>query len=234
MKQELTTTPISKRNRRAIRDRLKLQEMEYHTKMVDRWKDSVPDEYVGKKIVDIESGWHGSLDAPSKINLMKYVKAGGDSRFLVLQGATGVGKTTLAVTLATHFLESDGVIPEYRLTPTLLQDFSFGFQDGVNHLRLLSHIPLLILDDLGAGNEHMTPHQQRNMWALIDQRWSHKNLRTIITTNMATSGNREGVGMREWLGETAWDRVSHDMLRIQLKGESLRTNVLDGGRFDHL
>lgn len=234
MKQEAQTRAISPRNRGAIRDRLRLQEIEHQQKLVDRWLNNVPDEYTDRTIRDIENGWHDHLDAPSRVNLMKYVNSGGDSRFLVLQGPTGVGKSTLAVTIATHLLEKYGTSPEYRMTPTLLQDFSYGFQDGINHLRVLSHVPLLILDDMGAGNTSMTEHQQRNMWSLIDQRWSNKGLLTIVTTNMATSGNRTGIGMREWLGETAWDRVSHDMLRIALGGDSLRTNVIDGGRFDHL
>lgn len=227
--------PFRRLNMKSARNRLAESEKYHIDKMIDAWNDRIPDEYIGHTIHDIESGWNDSLDAASKVKLMQYVNSGADSRFLVLQGGAGVGKSTLAVTIATHLLQERGIIPEYRLTPILLQDFSFGFHDGINHLEVLSRVPLLILDDLGAGNASMSEHQQRNMWALIDQRWSNKRLKTIITTNMATTGSRSsGTGMREWLGETSWDRVSHDMLRIMLGGESMRNNILDAGRFDHL
>jgi hypothetical protein len=60
------------------------------------------------------------------------------------------------------------------------------------------------------------------MWALIDARWSNPELRTIITTNMSQNDQREGMGLRSWLGPAAWARVADDLTQITIKGESFR------------
>lgn len=184
------------------------------------WGASVPGEYRGRSIEDIDGGWGGHLPRDGRVAARRYLLANG-TRYLLLQGPKGVGKSTMAVTLAATLVERLGQPALFRNSLLLMASFSFR-PEGEDPLKEAGEAPILVLDDLGAGNEGTTPHQQRSLWALIESRWANPSLRTIITTNMAISSNREGVGLVDWLGPSAWDRVSDDLTRIVLTGESFR------------
>lgn len=212
---------IRPRRKAPIIAELKRRDALYKEKSVDRWLNSFPAIHRGYSLDDIKhEKWGGRLNSSEVVQVLKYVASGG-SRFLLLQGPEGVGKSTLGVTIISDLVHQTGHAAAHHVVPRLLASFSHP-RDGEDPLRDASRVPILMLDDMGAGNGEMTPHQQRSMWALIDARWSNPELRTIITTNMSQSNQREGMGLQAWLGPPAWARVADDLTQINIRGESFR------------
>jgi DNA replication protein DnaC len=212
---------IRPRRKGPIVAELRRREAAFKESALDRWLASVPHAHHGFTLDDIKTDrWGGKLERPEVAQVLRYVQSGG-SRFMLLQGPEGVGKSTLAVTILSELVKQDGKKAKHYVVPSLLSAFSFP-RDGEDPLGDASKVPFLLLDDMGAGNGEMTAHQQRSMWALIDARWSNPDLRTIITTNMSQNDQREGMGLRSWLGTAAWARVADDLTQISIKGESFR------------
>ena len=218
---------IRPRRKGPIIAELKRREALFKESALDRWLSSVPHTHHGYDLDSIKKDhWGGKLERGDVAQVLKYVASGG-SRFMLLQGPEGVGKSTLAVTVFSELVKQNGKKAKHYVVPQLLSAFSHP-RDKEDPLGDASKVPLLLLDDMGAGNGHMTDHQQRSMWALIDARWSNPELRTIITTNMSQNDQREGIGLRSFLGTAAWARVADDLTHITLKGESFRGR----GEFD--
>lgn len=213
---------IRPRKKGPIIAELARREALHKDRALERWLSSVPHAHHGFNLEDDvrEDYWGDHLNRSGVVQVMRYVKSGG-TRFMLLQGPEGVGKSTLGVTIISELVKKRGLKAKHYVTPQLLASFSHP-QDGEDPLRDASRVPILMLDDMGAANGGMTAHQQRSLWALIDARWSNPALRTIITTNMSQNDQREGTGLRSWLGPTAWARVADDLTQITLKGESFR------------
>lgn len=149
--------------------------------------------------------------------------------FLILQGDTGLGKTSLAVAVVTAMIE-DGVVStaELELASTMLSRFSQydAFRrDGsqVEPVKFYSDPDVLVIDDLGVGNEGITGRQQKDLSAVIDNRWGDESKATIITTNMAIRGEAgEGIGLSDYFDRASYDRICDNMEFAQFTGESLR------------
>jgi len=212
---------IRPRRKGPIVEEIRRREEAFKESALERWLASVPHTHHGFSLKDIKDDrWGGKLDRSEVAQVLRYIQSGG-TRFMLLQGPEGVGKSTLAVTVLSELVKEDGKKAKHYVVPQLLSAFSFP-RDGEDPLGDASKVPFLLLDDMGAGNGTMTDHQQRSMWALIDARWSNPNLRTIITTNMSQNDQREGMGLRSWLGTAAWARVADDLTQITIKGESFR------------
>lgn len=212
---------IRPRRKAPIIAELKRRDALYKEMAVERWLGSFPAVHRGFSLEDIrDDKWGGRLTASDVVQVLKYVKSGG-SRFLLLQGPEGVGKSTLGVTIISELVRQSGKAAAHHVMPRLLASFSHP-RDGEDPLRDASRVPILMLDDMGAANGGMTEHQQRSLWSLIDARWSNPDLRTIITTNMSQGNQREGVGLQSWLGPPAWARVADDLTQISVTGESFR------------
>lgn len=212
---------IRPRRKGPIVAELKRRDALFKEKAVERWQNSFPAIHKGYSLDDIKhERWGGRLSAAEVVQVLKYVKSGG-SRFLLLQGPEGTGKSTLGVTIISDLVRQTGHAATHHVVPRLLASFSHP-RDGEDPLRDASRAPILMLDDMGAANSSMTDHQQRSLWSLIDARWSNPELRTIITTNMSQGNQREGVGLQSWLGPPAWARVADDLTQINVKGESFR------------
>lgn len=192
---------------------------------VKRFLDSAPGEYQGfgiELLTDGDRDWDGALSRSGTLQLARFIKE--PTRFLLLTGSTGTGKSSAACTIAEHLVASDGRSARFVSAMTMLSQFSFGNgpMSGADVLRHYSEIPLLVLDDLGSVNEGMSDHQARSLWALIDARWSNK-LTTIITTNMAINATADGVGLADLLGPSAWDRIRDSVTIVEFDGrESFR------------
>jgi DNA replication protein DnaC len=212
---------IRRRRNGPMIEEMRKREAAFKESALERWLNSVPKAHHGFSIDNIKKDqWGGKLDRAEVVQVMRYVQSGG-SRFMLLQGPEGTGKSTLAVTIFSELVKKNGKKAKHYVVPQLLSAFSFP-RDGEDPLGDASKVPFLVLDDMGAGNGEMTPHQQRSMWALIDARWSNPELRTIITTNMSQNDQREGMGLRSWLGTAAWARVADDLTQITIKGDSFR------------
>lgn len=229
MNENVTQEGIRPRRKGPIVAELRRREEAYKENALERWINSVPHAHHGFNLDDIKTDrWGGKLDRAEVAQVLRYVQSGG-TRFMLLQGPEGVGKSTLAVTIISELVKVEGKKAKHYVVPTLLSQFSFP-RDGEDPLGDASKAPILLLDDMGAGNGAMSEHQQRSMWSLIDARWSNPNLRTIITTNMSQNDQREGAGMRSYLGTASWARVADDLTQITIRGESFRGR----GEFDRV
>lgn len=202
-------------------DEQRRQEALHKSKMYESWINQVPSQFRDFDLTAINNGWEGRLPRGSVVQLKRWL-VNTEPGFLLLQGPKGVGKSTLGVSIVSDIVQKTGSHALFKSVPSLLSEFSFR-QDGYDPLKETSDVSILMLDDLGAGNEGITPHQMRSLWALIDARWGHSQYRrTIITTNMSIGNTNAGMGLAEWLGQSAWDRVSDEMTRVVMNGDSFR------------
>jgi DNA replication protein DnaC len=186
----------------------------------------VPSEYQGHDIKGLTEGkrdWNGALSRDGVVGIARYLKE--PTRFLIMNGPTGTGKSSAAYVVGDRLIAGTGKPARFVSAAGMLSAFSFGTGQRTAHEVLTDHstVPILVIDDLGSLNDGMSDHQRRSLWSLIDSRWSNR-LRTIITSNMAINGNREGNGISDLLGESAWDRISDSLTIAPFDGESFRGN----------
>lgn len=214
------------RRREKIRELIRADEEAFRERRVAEWRRQIPSAFRGFSIPDLlDTQCEGRISKSDTRQVKSFLKD--PSKYMILTGMAGLGKSTLAVTIATHLIDT-GIVNKgiYISTPNLLNKFSFGMKDG-DPLREHSEVDLLILDDVGAARETVTEHQKSAMWSMIDSRWSNSDLVTIMTTNMSISSSEAGIGLIDWFGPSAWDRIGDDMIHVHFKGSSFRGDDLD-------
>lgn len=189
-----------------------------------RFAAQVPGEYRAHGIEELTTGkkdWGGSLDPMGALGLSRYLSK--PTRFLLLTGPTGTGKSTAAFALADQLVKNLRRPARFVAATAMLTAFSFGLgnRSAADLLADFSESPILVIDDIGSANDGMTDHQKRSLWSLIDARWSNGR-HTIITSNMSLRRNRDGDGLRDLLGESAWDRICDPLTHVEFEGESFR------------
>lgn len=206
--------------------------MKEQTKRREEWDREVPDRFKGFTYNDI-IGKDSALSNEVKRLLKSFMKQ--DGGFLVMQGPTGTGKTTTACAvvqeLLDRYVEENKPLPGagqarfYSSSDLLWRLSNMNYRSDNNMEKTNARVenaPFLIVDDIGAGNTGVSEHQERVLWGLLNSRYNHPEKVTIITTNMPIIGDGEGYGLREWMGESMWDRISSTMTKIVFRGESLR------------
>lgn len=112
---------------------------------------------------------------------------------LILAGAIGTGKTHAAYAVGNAALAQG----QYVLAATV-GDLLDAMRPGTNDSRDLEHdareCDLLVLDDLGAGNQASAWAQER-LTMLLDARMRHER-RTVVTTNLTSAQIAESWGPR--------------------------------------
>ena len=198
------------------------QKQEQHDKIIDRWERGLPKKYQGFDLLDImKDKWGGRLSILDSKIIKQYAKK--PKGFLILSGGEGRGKSTIAATIVTEYLELNSTyrFPVYASVPTLLNDFSKNFEGNLRDQ--VARCDLLVLDDVGASSEGITPFQKKALWSVISDRWAD-DLPTIMTTNMSITSNESGVGLMEWFGESAWARIRDNAKRVEFIGDSFRSS----------
>lgn len=137
---------------------------------------------------------------------------------LMIVGPTGVGKSFLASALGDKACK-DGLSVRYIKTSALLSELLCAKADG-SYLKLtsaLARTDLLIVDEW--LREPLSEAHAREILDLLDDRYRKSS--TLFATQFPVA---------EWyrlikdptIAEAILDRVMHDSLRIELRGESMR------------
>lgn len=140
------------------------------------------------------------------------------NQFLIITGATGVGKSWLACALANQAIKFN-ISVLYKRFGLFMEELNIAYKDGsLPKLRLqLSKFKLLILDDWA-----MAPINERNrqdLLELIEERVEAGAL--IITTQLPVSKWHEYIG-EPTIADAIMDRIIHRSHRLELHGESMR------------
>jgi DNA replication protein DnaC len=137
---------------------------------------------------------------------------------LLLLGPTGIGKSFLAVTLADHLCKLRFSV-RYFKTADLLLDIKFAKADGSfpKFRQQLLGFDLLILDEW--VRDPVPTLDARDLLDLLDDRYRKRPCLFIsqIPVNQWHSQIQDPT-----LADAILDRIVHDSIRIELKGESMR------------
>ena len=171
--------------------------------------------------------------------LQQYSKCiGANSPNVVVFGRTGTGKTMLVNAMAVnHYLIKEKLLPSdfnsynqqdfYDHTCQLITSFDIGAQarahwgnyqvSEYDYLQELAANELLIIDDLGAGDGH--DKDRERIAQIIALRYNRAP--TVITTNMDING------LRDFLGDRAWDRLQQNLIVLECDWSSHRAKIAD-------
>ena len=137
---------------------------------------------------------------------------------VVITGATGCGKTHLACAIGNKAC-IEGYRVKFVKLPVFLEELQLSHTAGsfMKLLQQLMQYDVLILDDFG-----ITPvneSQRHDLLTIIDDRYGIKS--TIITSQLPIKSWHKYLS-EPTLADAILDRVLSQMVRIELKGKSLR------------
>lgn len=139
---------------------------------------------------------------------------------LLITGPTGCGKTYLACAMA-HKACLTGFTSKYYRLPRLWHELKIAKADGTytQWLSQIAKIDLLVLDDWGLVSPD--DEQRRDLLEMLDDRYQQRS--TIITSQLPTTHWHEHLNDAT-LADAILDRLLHNAVRLELKGDSLRKN----------
>ncbi len=142
---------------------------------------------------------------------------------LLITGPTGCGKTYIACALA-HRACLDGFSSRYYRLPRLWEELRVAKANGTytQWLAQLAKIDLLLFDDWGLVAPDMARRQ--DLLEILDDRYQKRS--TIITSQLPTTHWHEHLNDAT-LADAILDRLLHNAIRLELKGDSMRKNQTD-------
>ena len=169
-------------------------------------------------IEDIDYRSRNGLDRSQLASLAScdWVRA---NQSLLIQGATGSGKTYLACAIA-HQACRQGLSALYVRAPRLFEEFNLCHADGSFRKRLaaMAKISVLIIDDFAIAP--IGPRERNDLLELIDDRVGTRAC--IVTSQLPVSDWHDYIG-DPTLADAILDRLIHRAHRIHLKSDkSLR------------
>jgi DNA replication protein DnaC len=141
---------------------------------------------------------------------------------IILTGASGVGKSYLAQALG-HQACMMGYKTLYYITARLFNRLKLAKVDGTynKELNRLMKVDLLILDDFGL--QSFDNHAREALMDIIEDRFNTKT--TIVSSQIPVSTWYDIIG-EGTIADAILDRLVNSSHRIDLKGESLRKNIM--------
>jgi DNA replication protein DnaC len=142
---------------------------------------------------------------------------------VIITGSTGVGKSYLASAIG-HQACTNGYKVIYANTAKLIAKLKMSKVDG-SYLRELTRIEkqdLLILDDFGI--QPFDAQGRASLMEIMEDR--HEKSSVIITSQVPVKQWYEIIGEKT-IADAILDRIVHDAIRLDLKGESMRKRKKD-------
>ena len=139
---------------------------------------------------------------------------------VAIVGPTGVGKTFLGCALANAAIRQ-GYSALYLRAPRLLEDLHIARGDGrlTKLMSAWARVDVLLIDDFLI--RPMSPDQSADMLEVIEDRNGRRS--TIITSQLPIAHWHEAMG-DETLADAILDRLNHNLHRVELHGDSMRTS----------
>lgn len=147
---------------------------------------------------------------------------------MLLTGPTGCGKTWLACAFGNKTCRNGRTVLFQRL-PLVLEELQVSHADATFRRRLtqLNKIDLLILDDFDIST--MTPQSRADLLEVVDGRAGRRS--TIVTSQIPIDRWHEYVsGGNPTSADAILDRLLSDVIRIPLKGDSMRRRKSEDGK----
>lgn len=137
---------------------------------------------------------------------------------LLITGPTGCGKTYLACAIA-HKACLMGFTSRYIRLPRLWHELKVAKANGTysQWLTQFAKVELIILDDWGISAPD--EEQRRDLLEILDDRYQKRS--TIITSQLPTTHWHEHLNDAT-LADAILDRLLHNAIRLELRGDSLR------------
>ena len=146
---------------------------------------------------------------------------------LLIQGATGSGKTYLACALA-HQACRAGLSAWYVRAPRLFEELNLCHADGSFRKRIatIAKIQLIVIDDFAISP--LGPRERNDLLELLDDRVGSRA--SILTSQLPIEHWHEYLN-DPTLADAIMDRLVHCSHQIHLKGkESMRNRVANPGK----
>lgn len=205
----------------SITDVINARREENRIESVARWRRSLPPALRGYDMDELlETNWGGRISVTGKRKVLDYMEE--QTPFMILGGGAGLGKSLMAAEICGRLLDDGSVSSAlFADSPTFLDDLSFRHTD-VDPVSKLVGPDILLLDDVGAGTTDLTSTRRNGIWSLVNRRWASGKT-TVMTTNLPMASSQgEGLGLMDWFGESAWDRIVDNLTLVTFTGHSVR------------
>lgn len=180
--------------------------------------------YSNTFLSDIDYSLYPSLKV-NQVNQLAECHWVNSARNIIIIGATGTGKTSLACRFAQEVIAKQRSVMFYRLSHLLLELVAADKEgDLMKMLKKLSRIDVLIIDDW--GNALMDKNERHLLFELIEFREQKGSL--LITSQYPIAAWHETFG-NETIADSVLDRIVHNSHEIRLKGESIRKVLAERG-----
>jgi DNA replication protein DnaC len=193
-----------------------------HSNMLVRLQRTAKMKYPNACVEDIDYKAKRKLDQGTiqSLSNCKWIESG---HHVVIEGATGVGKTWLGCALGNQAIRS-GIKVLYKRFSLLIEELQIARGDGTLPLlrKKISRAKLLILDDFGLAT--LTQESCLDLLEIIEERVGKGSL--LITSQLPTTAWYQYFG-ESTVADAILDRLIHRAHILGPRGDSMRKLYAD-------